>query len=308
MDWSDLAYALAVARARSVTGAARELGVAHTTVYRRLNALEESSGVRFFDRSGSHYTLTEAGRQLLEVGDDVERRIAAFERALRGQDQRLAGEVTLATVEPLAVELCRQLGAFQRRHPAIRVRLHVTSAFVTLGQDADIALRITRAPPESLVGRRLGDVAFAVFAAVGRLAGPLHEAGWVCFDDDLARSPQGRWEAAHIPPERVALRTNSRAVFREAVSGGTGVGILPCSLAAEDPHLLALTEVIPELSLPLWLLTHPDLAQMPRVRVLLDYLAETLGERRAVLEGRRLVQARQFSLADMRMDSPAPTA
>ena len=114
------------------------------------------------------------------------------------------------------------------------------------------------------MGRRLGDVAFAVFAAVGRLAGPLHEAGWVCFDDDLARSPQGRWEAAHIPPERVALRTNSRAVFREAVSGGTGVGILPCSLAAEDPHLLALTEVIPELSLPLWLLTHPDLAQMPR--------------------------------------------
>ena len=288
MDWSDLKYALVVAREGSVTEAARVLGVAHTTVYRRVNGLEERHGVRFFDRTGASWTLTEAGHELLDVGAGVEQQVQAFERRLRGKDRRLEGTVTVATLEPLARQLTRHLHRFRAEHPDIRVVLQVTNELVAVGSDADIALRVTRDPLESLKGRRVGTIGFAVYAATSLMQkGPvdLTTANWVCFDDSLSKSPQGRWEAKQVRDEQIVLRTNNRGVFVEAVSLGEGVGVLPCGLAREIPELVPISDAIPELSLPLWLLTHEDLALMPRVRALLEFVANALDETRIGMEG-----------------------
>ena len=288
MDWSDLRYALAVARHGSVPDAARSLGVAHTTLYRRLNAFEERQGIRFFDRTGASWALTEAGSELLSVGVDVEQRVGAFERRLRGRDTRLDGTVTIATVEPLAMELTHHLATFRADHPGIRVAVHVTNERVAVGKDADIALRVTREPPESLRGRRIATVGFAVYAAASRVAdgsADLKTAPWVCFDASQERTPQGRWEQQNVDDAQVVFRTGSRAVFVEAVRLGMGVGVLPCGLASEAPNLVAVSPVIEPLGLPLWLLTHVDLAEMPRVRVLLDSLADALIASRSRLQG-----------------------
>jgi DNA-binding transcriptional LysR family regulator len=288
MDWSDLRYALAVARHGSVPDAARALGVAHTTLYRRLNAFEEVQGTRFFDRTGASWELTEAGRELLTIGAEVEQRVGAFERRLRGRDTRLDGTVTIATVEPLAVELTHHLAAFRVDHPGIRVSLHVTNERVAVGKDADIALRVTREPPETLRGRRIATVGFSVYAAASRVvegAADLKTAPWVCFDASQERTPQGRWEQRNVDDAQVVFRTSSRAVFVEAVRLGIGVGVLPCGLAADVPNLVSVSPVIEELGLPLWLLTHVDLAEMPRVRVLLDSLADALIASRSRLQG-----------------------
>lgn len=288
MDWTDLRYALMVAREGSVTEAAVLLGVAHTTVYRRVNNLEERQGVRFFDRTGASWVLTTAGRELLEVGADLEQRVQSFERGLRGRDQRLEGTVRLATVEPLAMGILHNLHQFRALHPNIRVHLQVTNDRVTVGTEADIALRVTRSPPESLRDRRIGTVGFAVYAASSMLRnGPvdLKTAPWVCFDASGSKTPQGRWEAVQVDDAQVVLRTNRRAVFLEAVSLGVGIGVLPCGLASEITHLVPITPVLDELGLPLWLLTHEDLADMPRVRALLDFLADALMAMRGRLEG-----------------------
>lgn len=294
MDWDDLRFALAVARAGSIAGAARALGVAHTTVYRRVSAFEETSGVRFFDRGTGSYVMTEAGRELLELGTELEARVVAFERRLGGRDLRLDGDVTVATMDALALELAALLHGFRRSQPGIRVSLHVTTAFVDLARrEADIAVRATSAPGDSLVGRKVADLAFAVYTARS-YRGPLDFAtgDWVCFDDSRQKTPQARWEAEHVPPERVVFRTNSRVVFFEAVASGGGLGILPCGLAARAPNLIAVTEILPSLTMPLWLLTHADLAQMPRVRAVLDFLGDALARDRPLLEGAAVVRGR----------------
>jgi DNA-binding transcriptional LysR family regulator len=290
MDWDDLRFALAVARAGSVTRAARVLGVAHTTVARRVAALEASSGVALFQRAAGDATLTSAGRDLLAVGTEVEKQFLDFERRLASRDERLEGEVTVATMRPLASQLSTHLLAFRRLHPGIRIRLHATNDIVDLARgEADIAVRATSSPDESLVGRCVASLAFAAYVADGfgwpSAADDLSALEWVCFDASLARSPQGRWEEENVPKERVVLRTNSRTVFAEAVAAGAGAGVMPCGLAAQMGGLRALSARIASISLPLWLLTHADLRRTPRVRALLDYLATVFDGERPMLEG-----------------------
>ncbi len=289
MDWSDVAFALAVARSGSMTSAARALGVAHTTVYRRVNAFEERCGVRFFDRAHTPYTLTRAGKELLEVGMEIEQRLGNFERSLRGLDDQLAGEIKLTTVEALGLELARHVRSFQQQHPGIQVRLRVTNSRVEVGSECDIALRAMRDPGDTLIGRKVADIAYAVYGSLTHFGNvppdALSECDWVCLEEEPPYvSPQGRWEARHIPPERVMLRTNARLVFLEAVTHGVGIGVLPCGLGETVPGLVALSERLDSITMPLWLLTHADLTSMPRVRVLLDFLHRELGAQRALLE------------------------
>ena len=289
MDWDDIRYALAVARAGNVARAARGLGVAHTTVARRIAAFEAQLGVPLFDRVAGDCTLTVAGRDLLEVGTEIESRANAFERRLSSRDAGVEGDVTIATVEPLASKLTEHVLAFARLHPKIRVRVHATNANVDLAKrEADIALRISSAPDETLVGRRLASIAFAVYGSASApqaADADLKKRDWICFDATSAQTPQGRWESANVDPERVVLRTNSRVVFFEAVAAGAGVGILPCGVAAQIPNLVALTPPLEALTLPLWLLTHADLQHTPRVRALLDFLGDVFDREKALIEG-----------------------
>lgn len=167
-DWDDIRYALAVARAGNLARAARTLGVAHTTVARRVTAFEAKLGISLFDRVAGDCTVTEAGKDLVAVGAEIEGRVDAFERRLSSRDAGLEGDV--ATVEPLASKLTEHVLAFRRLHPKIRVRVHATNANVDLAKrEADVALRVTRSPDESLVGRRLASIAFAVFGTVSTM-------------------------------------------------------------------------------------------------------------------------------------------
>jgi len=289
MDWDDLRFVLAIARSGNMARAARILGVAHTTVARRVTAFEASSGAPLFDRVGGDCTPTAAGKDLAELAADIEARVIGFERRLASRDAELEGDVTIATMEPLAAKLTAHLIAFGRVHPRIRVRVHVTNANVDLARrDADVAIRATSAPDESLVGRKIATLGFAVYGTAG---GPKAEgASWIVFDETLAKTPQGKWEASNVPADRVILRTNSRTVFTEAVSAGAGIGVLPCGIAAQIPNLVALTEPIPSLAMPLWILTHADLAHTLRIRVLRDFLGDLFTRERSLLEGRAPVQ------------------
>lgn len=285
MDWDDLRFALALARAGNLAKAARSLGVAHTTVARRVSAFEDSLGTPLFDRVGGDCTPTPAGKDLVETASEMEAGVNAFARRLSSRAAELEGDVTIATTEPMAAKLTEHVLAFGRVHPNIRVRIHATNANVDLAKrEADIALRVTAAPSESLVGRKLGTVAFAIYGTKGA---SLDESPWVVFDATLAATPQGKWEAENVPAERVTLRTNSRLVFIEAVTAGAGIGVLPCGVAAQLPNVVQLGDVIPSLGLPLWILTHEDLRDTPRVRALMDFLVTHFEREKPLLEGAR---------------------
>jgi DNA-binding transcriptional LysR family regulator len=285
MDWDDLRFALAVARAGNLAKAARSLGVAHTTVARRITAFEDVLGAPLFDRVAGDCTPTPVGKDLVETATEIEAKVTAFERRLSSRHAELEGEVTIATTEPLAAKLTEHVLAFGRLHPSIRVRIHATNTSVDLAKrEADIALRVTPAPPESLVGRKLANVAFAVYGTRGSSR---DDSRWVVFDATLAATPQGKWEAENVEADRVALRTNSRIVFVEAVTAGAGIGVLPCGVASQLPNLVQLGDTIPALGLPLWILTHEDLKDTPRVRALMDFLVSVFEREKPLLEGSR---------------------
>ncbi len=240
--------------------------------------------MRIFKRGPSGYELTAIGKSMVELASDMDERIGGLERQLAGSDPRVEGEVRITTVASIAWRLRKDLLEFKRSFPAVRLCLHVSNDMVSLAKgDADIAVRVTKVPPAPLVGRKLVDVRFAVYGAGHILPaerGDIHEMEWVCLDASRAQTPQARWEMAHVDPAKVSLRTNSSALFGDAVSAGIGIGILPLGVGSEDPNLVALTEPMKELTLPLWLLTHEELRDTPRVRAVLDFLADVVGRSR----------------------------
>jgi DNA-binding transcriptional LysR family regulator len=290
MHWDDLRYVLAVGRAGSLGAAARTLGVAHSTVYRRINQFEEQHRVRCFIKVADGFELSEAGKQLLRLAEEVEERMVEAERCLTGQSESVSGEVVVAAPEAVGLMLCPHLPQFQARYPGLTThwRLSADKLNVQRGE-ADVALRVTRAPAPSLVGRKLVDLAFAIYASKSYTEKhpwrSIESARWIVFDDLLMASPQFKWEQRHVPPEQISMKVDRRVMLDEAVRAGLGVGILPCGDAARYPNMVRLSDPLPELALPLWILTHEDLRNAAGVRAVMDFCGEQIDAAAALLEG-----------------------
>lgn len=290
-NWDDLRVFLAVARAGSLSGAARSLGVNHSTVFRRVGAFEELLGVRLFERLPSGYLLTPAGEELREAAQRIEEEILAVGRQLRGQDLRLSGALRLTTIDMLALWLLpRHLASFRRDYPGIELEVSVSNAALNLTKrEADVALRIGNKPPESLVGRRVGRLVFAIYGARGCRAGrpekELEKHDWIGFDSEHAAL--ARRFSEFLPGVQPIYRVNSVAAALAAAAAGVGLAPLPCGIADREASLERLCDLPDSFTLDLWLLTHEDLRRTARIRAFMDFMAEALAGEAALLEGRR---------------------
>lgn len=288
-SWDNLRIFLAVARAGSLSGAARTLGVNHSTVFRRIGAFEEALGVRLFERQPGGYLLTPAGEELRDGALRVEEEIASLSRKVTGQDLRLSGTVRVTTIDMLAFGLLpRHLAGFRDAYPGIEVELVVGNVALNLSRrEADVALRVGNAPAETLVGRRVGRLAFAVYGSAGyrdRRPEPdlaLHD--WIGFDSE--HEALVRRMARFLAEVKPTLRTNSVAAALSAAKAGLGLAPLPCGLADLEADLVRVAPLPDEFTLDLWLLTHEDLRQTARIRAFLDFLAEALAKEAPLLEG-----------------------
>lgn len=292
-DWDDLRFFLAVARNGSLSAAARELGVNHSTVSRRLAAFEDQLDVRLFERSAGGYEPSAMGRQLLDSALVLEEELARLDRRLLGQDTRLSGSLRVATADLGAPLLSRIFVAFARQHPGIELEIVADDAFANLTRrEADVAFRASNTPPEHLVGRRLATVAMAVYAAPDYLVGrehPPEDLGahrWIGWDDSRSQ-PSTRWLREHHPDAQTRFRVNSAAFMLEAAKAGQGAAVLACFRADVEPGLRRIHPPIPELGVGLWILTHEDLRSTARVRSFMDFMAERVAADRDLLEGRR---------------------
>lgn len=290
-NWDDLRLFLAVARSGTLSGAARELGLNHSTLFRRVGAFEEALGVRLFDRLQGGYALTAAGEAMREGALKVEEEIAAMFRKLTGQDVRLSGTVRITTVDMLAQGLLpRHLSAFRTAYPDIEIELVASNAALNLSRrEADIALRVGNDPPESLVGRRVGRLVFAAYASTGyherRPGGDFSKHDWVGLDSEHA--PLARRFARFLPGVAPVFRANSVAVAIAAAKAGIGLAVLPCGLADTETDLVRVGDLPDDFTLDLWLLTHADLRHMARIRAVMEFLGEALHAEADLLEGRR---------------------
>jgi DNA-binding transcriptional LysR family regulator len=294
-DWNDLRYFLAIAREGTLAGAARELGVDATTVGRRLAALEAALGSRLVDRTPSGLALTDAGRGIRSAVEEMEALALAAERRASGEDARLEGVVRITLTEAFAVEvLLPRLAPFRERHPGIELCFLTDYGSLDLARrEADIAVRLTRPQEDTLVARKVGEIAIAPYAAgdyLERRGVPDPAHGFAGHDvigyvDAAAKWPEARWLAEAAASAHVAVRCNSVLSVVAATAAGLGVGVMPCLCGDREPGLRRVAPLIASLRRDIWLVVHQDLQHNARVRATLHFLAELIHRERPLLSG-----------------------
>jgi DNA-binding transcriptional LysR family regulator len=290
-DWDNLRYVLAVANAGSLAGAARLLGVNHTTVLRRLGAFEDELGVRLFERLPTGYVLTAAGEELIAAARGIDDTVTTLERKLTGQDLRLSGTVRVTTTDTLMGSVLPNiLAAFRTAHPGIGIEIAMSNSMLNLSRrDADVAIRPAKNPPEALVGRQVAKVAFAVYGSPDYLArrddAVLAAHQWVAPDDSLADTSVAAWMRAELRDSEITLRADSLLALRQAAEAGFGLAALPCYLGDMSPGLVCVRPPISAMDTALWILTHEDLRHTARIRAFIEFVAGALSRHRPLLEG-----------------------
>jgi DNA-binding transcriptional LysR family regulator len=294
-DWNDLRYLLAVARAGTLAGAARELGVEHSTVKRRLAAMEAAMGARLFTQSRDGFALTPVGQDVLPLAQDVAKAIDGIERRVHGADTRVEGTVRLTTSEALSGYMVKQLAALRANHPALLVEVLAGNRSYDLSRrEADIAVRAAPVQDPDLIARKVSVAGWSLYAAqsyVDRKGAPApfedlrgHEL--IVFDATLANSPGAVWVEAHGCGAEVVLRANSLVAALNGAVAGIGIAALPCFIGDVERALVRLTPAILG-TRDVWLVVHPDLAKVARVRVVMDFLLALFERDRALWAGLR---------------------
>ncbi|MBX5463419.1 MAG: LysR family transcriptional regulator [Steroidobacteraceae bacterium] len=291
LNWDDLRIILAIAEQGTLSGAAAHLRVSHPTLSRRLRRIEHRLGTRLFERTPGSLRLTVPGEEIKALALRMREEICALEQRIGRLDTNPDGAIRLTAPDALSeyvlpdilAELCSE-------NPGLTVDLVVSNQVLPLAQRAaDIALRITSSPTETLRGRRVGTIAMAIYAARGlpvpESLGNLAGVPWVGFDASLACSGPGTWVARNIAESDIRFRANTLLGAAQAVRAGIGCGVLPCFVSGSITDLVRIGAPLPELSLPLWLLIHPEMARLPRIRRASDALAEKLKRAAPLLTG-----------------------
>jgi len=292
LNWNDLQIIQSVAEKGSATAAATVLGVNHATILRRINAFEESQGVKIFERHRTGYRPTAAGRAILEAAQGISSSVTTIQREILGQDTRLEGKVRLTTTDSIALScLPAYISGFNQLHPAIEIELVMTNHRLDLTRlDADISIRPSRNPPEQLIGRKACGLAFAAYAASNDVENcnisSLEDVDtWLGVSQALENSPVGHWLIERFPEANIAAKADSFIALRELTASGMGTAIVPCCLGDPDPRLMRIAPPIKELDTSMWVLTHPQLKSSARISALSKFLAKSLRRDRALLEG-----------------------
>ena len=302
LEWDGLRSFLAIARYRTLSGAARALGVQQSTMGRRLDGLEEQAGVILLQKTPTGYLLTEAGEAVLGHVERIEQETLAIERAVTGRDVRLEGVVRLTTTESLAVQVVMPiLTDFLARYPGIAVELVADTRVLSLSRrEADVALRLGRPEGHEIVARKVGEVGFGLYASadyIARAGMPDFAAGapghhMVLSLDDIAGAPDAAWMQRTLSQAKVALRTNSRYGHAVAAESGIGLALLSDYLA-DGRDLVRVDTPEPTPRLEIWLAVHEDTRHTPRIRALMEALTAGLRARARQLGGAPPVAPRQ---------------
>jgi len=283
LDWDDLRFFLAAARGGSLSAASRELNSNQPTVGRRIAALEHALGVRLFQRHPHGLTLTEEGQQILATASTMDQVAAGLTRVTRNEE-RLAGTVRIAAPEGLALSLIvPALAGFAEAHPELDLDVQpaVASADLVRGE-ADIAVRLYRPDVADLVVRRVREMEFGLYAAEKYLArhgvpGDVAELGahrFISYGARLQTQEDHAWLLSLVPGARIVFRSDNTATRIAAAEAGFGLAVFPQLVTG--PRL---SRVLPALAAPareIWLVVHRDLREVPRVRAVMDFLAQAI--------------------------------
>ena len=295
-DWNDLRYFLAVARHGSTLAAGRALKLSQSTVQRRLAELERRIGRKLVSRHATGYRLTELGQEMVPYAERIEHAVLGFEQHLEASGRDVVGVIRVTCPEPLVYRITQSslLDRFHARYPRLRVEFVMSDKYLDLMKgEADVALRSGDTDADELVGRKIADSLWAVYAShkyVERHGKPdrvedLNQHSVVGLDETMINHRAAKWLRQVAPNAKVVARNNSVLGLLYAVKSGVGLAPLPTALGDEDEDLVRVLGPVPELARIWRLLTHPDLRRTPRVSAFFDFIIEEGEALKPILTG-----------------------
>jgi DNA-binding transcriptional LysR family regulator len=284
LNWDDLRYFLALARAGTVSAAGRELSVKHTTVARRIKALEQGLGSRLFDHLTDGYALTPVGENLYQHALNMEEQAQAVDRKISGLDIQMEGSLKLtASYDVLTRLVIPQLGLFKKTYPGIDLQLLASTSLTDLAaRQADIALRLTPKPPDYLIGRKVLSLRHGIYGSQKYLKSNRNTEQLVLWNDE---SELPEWAQQHYTEANVAIRTDDVTTMLSCVRSHMGIARMPCYIGETIKDIYRLDLPLTPSTWGLWVLNHVDLRATARVRACREFLIEILEHQRSLIEG-----------------------
>ncbi len=280
LDWNDYKIVLQIADAGSLSGAARQAGSSHPTMFRRINAVEEKLGVRLFERFRSGYQPTAAGEEIVAAARQIAELTNKTERRMSGRDLRPSGLVRIATTDTLLYALLApEIARLRRLEPDITLEIVVSNEISDLSlREADIAIRPSSTPDPHLFGRKLGIISQGIYARhnvelSAQDPQSLASLPWLGPSPSMPYSQLHSWMKDNGYDDACVCTADTVLGLYTGVRSGIGIAVLPDYLAEPDPELIRLGAHVDEVAVELWLLTHPDLRHTARVRAVLDHFA-----------------------------------
>jgi DNA-binding transcriptional LysR family regulator len=281
MDWNDVRIFLAITRTGTLGAAARSLKLSHPTIGRRLQALEDALGQKLFLRTNEGLLLTDEGKSILPLAEQIEENARTIARRLAGKDQPLDGILKISSSDWLGTWILPPvLEAFASAHPMVGVELLTeTRLFSLTHREADLAFRVVPFDEPDVVQRRIATQHFSVYTADGSdVPGKDCEITGIIEDPSAQTATQPSWLRQRLPDANVVLRSNSRTIQATMCARGIGIAVLPQAIGDTMPGLrrIDLGEAPP--SRELWMGYHRDLRTLGRLRAFVDLAIEHLAD------------------------------
>lgn len=280
---SDLEVVLALSRTGTLAMAGERLGQDASTVFRTLQRIEKGLGQRLFERSRQGYQAREIAQALSAEAEQMEVHLETARSLTQSLPEQVSGSVRITTTDTILHALVAPaLHTLRQQHPLLAYELHAGNELASLTRrDADIAVRATRRPPNHLVGKHVGPIRVAVYASAASSTRTFDERRardycWIAPDDALPDHPSVVWRKKHVPKANPTYRVNSILTVADMVARDFGVGLIPLFLAAGNPQLHQISEVLDECQTELWLLTHTESRHLRRVSTVFAHLGQSL--------------------------------
>jgi DNA-binding transcriptional LysR family regulator len=293
-DWNDLKYFLEVARNGSTLAAARSLRLSQSTVHRRIDELERQLGEQLVTRHPKGYRLTELGEKLQTYAERIEQAAIDFERQVAALSKDVRGAVKVTCPEEVGSRLLASgiIDMFNERYPALRVEFLLSDQNLDLSKgQADIAIRAVRPIDDALIGRKIADSSWAVYASKSyvkrhgavRQAKDIDHHAIVLFDGRMHDHHSARWLRSIAPNARIAARASNMLAMQLAVRSGAGLAPMPVLVGENDKALVRVFGPVQDIATPFFLLMHRDMKRTPRVRAFFDFVVDELPRIRPLL-------------------------
>jgi len=292
LSWDDLRIIKILSDCGSRAATAKRLGVNVSTVSRRIAQVEKALGVALFDHRKAGYLLTVEGAELRALAERVELDIVSVTRRVSRASQGPLGKLRITTSDSLLLYFLTPIIAdFKALNEGITIEVLVGNQTLSLARDeSDIAIRATRKPADTLVGRKLANIAWAPYGSIRHeaIADPFAEGQeWVSYSGGLCGLKATSYVECRVAPECITYRTDSVAAASAAIAAGLGLGFLPCMLGDITPGLLRVGPVVQALQDELWLLTHQDIRRSWRVKAFMTFCAAAVADLKPLVEGQQ---------------------